>query len=81
VLPIENSEKLNSSQIENERLMLSIRLTSGIETNSLNQTQIQGLSGYLNSGHLDQYQWDRGKAILTVDGRLIADKILREILL
>lgn len=80
-LPIENSEKLNSSQIENERLMLSIRLTSGIETNSLNQTQIQGLSGYLNSGHLDQYQWDRGKAILTVDGRLIADKILREILL
>ena len=74
-------ENLESVQIESERLMLSIRLPSGVEKSTLNDKQILDLAGYVESGHLDQANWNRGRATLTLDGRLIADRILREILL
>lgn len=80
-LPIQDSEILQASQIESERLMLSIRLTSGIETKSLNNQQIQDLSTYVKTGHLNQSDWQNGRATLTLNGRLIADRIVREILL
>ncbi len=80
-LPIADSEILNKNQIESERLMLSIRLTSGIETKSLNEKQLNNLAGYVDSGHLNHSDWQRGRATLTLDGRLIADRIVREILL
>ena len=74
-------ENLESFQIESERLMLSIRLPSGVEKRTLNDKQILDLAGYVESGHLDQANWNLGRATLTLDGRLIADRILREILL
>jgi len=74
-------ENLESIQIESERLMLSIRLPSGVEKSTLNDKQILDLAGYVESGHLDQANWNRGRVTLTLDGRLIADRILREILL
>jgi oxygen-independent coproporphyrinogen-3 oxidase len=80
-LPIADSEILDKNQIESERLMLSIRLTSGIETKSLNDKQLNNLAGYVDSGHLNHSDWQRGRATLTLDGRLIADRIVREILL
>jgi len=75
------SEVLESSQVESERLMLSIRLPQGLEKNTLNNQQILELTDYVNSGHLDQENWNLGRATLTLDGRLIADRIVREILL
>ena len=74
-------ENLESIQIESERLMLSIRLPSGVEKSTLNDKQILDLAGYVESGHLDQANWNLGRATLTLDGRLIADRILREMLL
>jgi oxygen-independent coproporphyrinogen-3 oxidase len=79
--PVADSEDLKELQIESERLMLSIRLPSGVEKNTLNEQQISDLSGYVESGHLDKGDWDNGRAILTLNGRLIADRIVREILL
>jgi oxygen-independent coproporphyrinogen-3 oxidase len=76
-----DSEVLKDSQIESERLMLSIRLPQGLEKNTLNNQQILELTDYVNSGHLDQENWNLGRATLTLDGRLIADRIVREILL
>ena len=76
-----DSEVLEDSQIESERLMLSIRLPQGVEKNTLNNQQILELTDYVNSGHLDQENWNLGRATLTLDGRLIADRIVREILL
>jgi oxygen-independent coproporphyrinogen-3 oxidase len=61
--------------------MLAIRLPSGVEKSTLNEQQILDLTGYVESGHLDQLNWNLGRATLTLDGRLIADRILREILL
>lgn len=79
--PVADSEDLKELQIESERLMLSIRLPSGVEKNTLNEQQISDLSGYVESGHLDKGDWDNGRATLTLNGRLIADRIVREILL
>lgn len=76
-----DSEVLEGSQIESERLMLSIRLPQGVAKNTLNNQQILELNDYVNSGHLDQENWNLGRATLTLDGRLIADRIVREILL
>ena len=76
-----DSEILEGSQIESERLMLSIRLPQGVEKNTLNNQQILKLTDYVNSGHLDEENWNLGRATLTLDGRLIADRIVREILL
>ena len=76
-----DSEVLEGSQMESERLMLSIRLPQGVAKNTLNNQQILELTDYVNSGHLDQENWNLGRATLTLDGRLIADRIVREILL
>lgn len=79
--PVADSEVLEELQIESERLMLSLRLPSGLDKKSLNELQLAELSSYVQSGHLDQANWNQGRATLTLDGRLIADRILRQILL
>jgi oxygen-independent coproporphyrinogen-3 oxidase len=79
--PVADSEVLEELQIESERLMLSLRLPSGVDKQSLNELQLAELSSYVQSGHLDQANWNQGRATLTLDGRLIADRILRQILL
>ena len=79
--PVADSEVLEELQIESERLMLSLRLPSGVEKQSLNEMQLSELSSYVQSGHLDQANWNQGRATLTLDGHLIADRILRQILL
>jgi oxygen-independent coproporphyrinogen-3 oxidase len=79
--PVADSEALDELQIESERLMLSLRLPSGVDKQSLNELQLAELSSYVESGHLDRANWNQGRATLTLDGRLIADRILRQILL
>lgn len=79
--PVADSEVLEELQIQSERLMLSLRLPSGLDKQSLNELQLAELSSYVESGHLDQANWNQGRATLTLDGRLIADRILRQILL
>ena len=79
--PIAGSESLEELQRESERLMLSLRLPTGVAKKTLNEQQLLELSEYVESGHLDQSNWNEGRATLTVDGRLIADRILRKILL
>ncbi len=78
---IADSEVLKKDQIESERLMLLLRLPSGIEKQTLNQIQLSELSEFVESGHLDRANWNQGRASLTLNGRLIADRILRKILL
>ena len=81
ISPILDSEDLEPFQIESERLMLSIRLPEGITKESLSAEQILNLNQYVESGALDTAKWDAGSVSLTLNGRLIADRIVREILL
>jgi oxygen-independent coproporphyrinogen-3 oxidase len=81
ISPELDSEILEPMQIESERLMLSIRLPEGITKDSLSSDQIMSLNQYLESGALDSAKWVAGSVSLTLSGRLIADRIVREILL
>jgi oxygen-independent coproporphyrinogen-3 oxidase len=81
ISPVLDSEILDSIQIESERLMLSIRLPEGVAKDSLTSDQIMSLNQYLESGALNAAKWDAGSVSLTLSGRLIADRIVREILL
>ena len=76
-----DQEILEPLQIESERLMLSIRLPSGISKDSLSSEQVKTLEPYLDSGALDLDKWGAGSVSLSLTGRLIADRIVREILL
>ena len=81
ISPVLDSEVLDSMQIESERLMLSIRLPEGVRKDSLSIDQIKSLNQYLETGALNAAKWDAGSVSLTLSGRLIADRIVREILL
>ena len=78
--PQADAEVLVSEQIENENLMLGIRLADGLTKQKLNNLQINKLKSYLDSGYLIKERWQNGYATLTQSGRLIADRIVRDIL-
>ena len=78
--PEADAELLRNDQIENENLMLSIRLSDGLTKQKLNNVQINKLESYLDSGYLMKERWNNGYATLSQSGRLIADRILRDIL-
>ena len=81
ISPALDSELLNASEKESERIMLQIRMPDGISKLSLSQPAQLRLAEYLPTGHIDSDAWARGAVCLTQSGRLIADRIVQEILL
>ena len=76
---MQESEVLTPQQKADEAVMLSIRMRGGISLSDLSQGQIEKVGEYRQSGHLDSTQWDAGTLQLTPNGRLIADRIVREL--
>ena len=60
--------------------MLQIRLQEGISKNSLSKEIVNHLLPFLHGGELDGARWASGDVVLTLQGRLVADRIVREIL-
>ena len=79
--PIMDSEVLSDDQKESERIMLEIRLPNGIAKSSLSAESLGRLESYLTGGQISREHWDYGQVSLTLSGRLMADRIVREILL
>jgi putative oxygen-independent coproporphyrinogen III oxidase len=77
--PVQEREVLTTAQKSDEALMLSIRMREGIALSQLSGGQIEKVSGYRQSGHLDAESWRSGTLQLTPQGRLIADRIVREL--
>ena len=77
--PMQESEVLTPQQKSDEAIMLSIRMRGGISFSELSQGQKEKVAKYCLSGHLDSTQWDAGTLQLTPNGRLIADRIVREL--
>ena len=74
--PIAESEVLTPEQIAVESIMLSIRMREGLDLTKLSKTQIEQLVDYSASGCVDLLD---NRVVLTPTGRLIADRIVREI--
>ena len=77
--PMQESEVLTSQQKSDETTMLSIRRRGGISLSDLSEAQRGKVFEYRGSGHLDSTRWEEGTLQLTPKGRLIADRIVREL--
>jgi putative oxygen-independent coproporphyrinogen III oxidase len=78
---IQESETLTTTQLSDEAMMLAIRLRSGIPLSHLTQEQLLKIKEYSQTGHLDDEAWNAGRLQLTPQGRLIADRIVRQLVL
>jgi oxygen-independent coproporphyrinogen-3 oxidase len=78
--PMDDQEELTLEEKSSERIMLEIRLARGIDSKTLTAEQISTLEGFKNQGHLLEDSWASGRIVLSTSGRLIADRIVREIL-
>jgi len=78
--PMHDQEELTLEEKSSERIMLEIRLARGIDSKTLTAEQISTLEGFKNQGHLLEDSWSSGRIVLSRSGRLIADRIVREIL-
>ena len=78
--PIQEREELSLDNQRTENLMLAIRMNAGIELKNLSEEQCVAAEKYVGSEHLDLEKWERGALVLTQSGRLIADRIVRELL-
>ena len=67
--------------MESERVMLGLRLREGIAKKSLSSESVNRLLPFLFNSELDGAAWGSGRVVLTLIGRLVADRIVREILL
>lgn len=78
--PIQEREELSLDNQRTENLMLEIRMKAGIALENLSEEQCVAAEKYVGSEHLDLEKWERGALVLTQSGRLIADRIVRELL-
>ena len=74
-----DSEILTEENLRDERIMLMLRLRDGLRRSDLTMKQIAVVERYLETGSLDVKRWRSGELVLTVDGRLIADRIVRDL--
>ena len=75
--PIADSEELTAEQLRDESIMLAIRMRTGLAISLLTDSAKENLEAYKSSGHLELIE---GAFQLTAQGRLIADRLVREAL-
>ncbi len=80
-IPELSSEILTSENLADEFVMLQIRRRAGIQLSALTDLQIKKAEPFLGSGHLEEKSWSEKKLVLSKEGRLIADRIVRELVL
>ena len=74
--PILDSEQLTAEQIKDEAILLQIRMREGLEIALLQPHQLEVLAEYRHNGFVEI---NEDRVLLTPTGRLIADRIVREI--
>lgn len=79
--PMHEEEILTPEEIAREKVMLLIRIPGGLRRAEFSESELGVLTGYLESGDLDAPSWEQGLLTLTQKGRLIADRIVRDLVL
>jgi len=78
--PMQDQEILTQDEARSEEIMLQIRLVDGIPRASLSEAEAKSLPTFLAEGYLLSSAWEQGRIVLSKTGRLMADRIVREIL-
>jgi len=74
--PILDGEQLTAEQIKDEAILLGIRMRDGLKIELLEPHQLEVLANYRENGFVQLHD---DRVLLTPAGRLIADRIVREI--
>ena len=74
--PVLDSEQLTPEQIKDESILLGIRMREGLQIELLEPHQLEVLAVYRENGFVQLHE---DRIILSPAGRLIADRIVREI--
>lgn len=72
-------EHLTEMNRADERIMLKMRLRDGLQRSDLTSEQASVIDGFVATGAIDEAAWKAGKVILTLTGRLIADRVVRDV--
>ncbi|MCG7308658.1 radical SAM family heme chaperone HemW [Brachybacterium sp. ACRRE] len=79
VLPVQESEQLTEQDRLLERIMLELRIADGLPVEEV-PAQTRGmLAVHRDRGHLDPHALAEGRAVLTREGRLLADAVIRDL--
>ena len=74
--PVAGSETLSEVEINNENIMLGLRLKEGISLEILTADALAQARLAVGEGLLDSEQFSNGRAVLTDAGRLLADGLV-----
>ena len=77
--PMHEEEFLKSDEIAREEIMLSLRLPGVLALDEFSQEARSALDTFFAQGHFEVGPWEVGRLTLTQSGRLIADRIVREL--
>jgi putative oxygen-independent coproporphyrinogen III oxidase len=80
VSPGHGREVLTAADRHVEDVMLRVRLAEGLPLAALDEAGLAGAATALDDGLLDAAAYVRGKAVLTLPGRLLADAVVRDLL-
>ena len=75
--PVAEFEQLTDEQLRDEAIMLAIRMRTGLALSSLSKQGQDNLQAYVSTGHVEILN---SQIQLTAQGRLIADRLVREAL-
>ncbi len=78
--PVLDREELTTENALVEKMMLGIRMRDGISRKALTATQCEIVERYKSTHHIDEKEWENDQLVLSQSGRLIADRIVRELL-
>ncbi|MDV8148326.1 radical SAM family heme chaperone HemW [Arthrobacter sp. B10-11] len=78
--PAAGRETLDAETRNVERVMLEARLSSGLEVSELGSSGRHAVAGLIADGLVDPAAAFRGRLVLTLKGRLLADAVVRRIL-
>ncbi|CAN7371400.1 radical SAM family heme chaperone HemW [Arthrobacter sp. LjRoot78] len=80
VSPAAGRETLDAETRNVERVMLEARLSSGLDVSGLGTSGQHAVAGLIADGLVDPVSAFRGRLVLTLKGRLLADAVVRRIL-
>ena len=78
-LPVLGSETVDPESIRLERVMLESRLRSGMPVSALSSNGVASASALARRGLLEPSELAAGRVVLTLEGRLLADAVVRDL--
>ena len=78
-LPVADSEQVAAEDRLVERIMLELRIADGLSVDVVPAERRDMLAIHRDRGHLDPEALTAGRAVLTREGRLLADAVIRDL--